>query len=59
MVDFLAVVIDHVGESQEYVCPFGDCSRRYTSRSGFLNHQKKHTEMNKQMEPALIVPQQS
>lgn len=32
----------------EYVCPFADCSRRYTSRSGYLNHQKKHNEMMKQ-----------
>ena len=37
-----------LGEIHEYVCPFADCSRRYTSRSGYLNHQKKHNEMMKQ-----------
>ena len=28
----------------EYVCTFDDCNKRFTSRSGFVNHQKKHTE---------------
>lgn len=33
-----------VGEMHEYVCTFDDCNKRFTSRSGFVNHQKKHTE---------------
>ena len=46
-----------VGEIHEYICPFQDCSRRYTSRSGFLNHQRKHTEMSKQLESSTIAPE--
>ena len=34
----------HTGEVHEYICPVVDCSRRFTSRSGFANHQKKHKE---------------
>lgn len=26
------------------MCPVEDCCRRFTSRSGFTNHQKKHNE---------------
>lgn len=46
-----------VGEIHEYICPFQDCCRRYTSRSGFLNHQRKHTEMNKQLESSSVAPE--
>ena len=28
----------------EYTCPFNECNRKYTSRSGFINHQKKHND---------------
>ena len=35
-----------LGEGPEYICPVDSCSRRYTSRSGFMNHKKKHRELN-------------
>ena len=44
---------NQLGEAKEYVCPVEDCCRKFTSRSGFTNHQKKHNEETAKKETEL------